>query len=191
MLGIRWFWCSVMWPENLAATRSDVGIRRPMRISGRRVHLCFQESNLLYFHLDFKLPQLFPSIYSPKPMYIGLKAGKYHGRMISPSDQFLVCKHPKVKKKKKKKMLPLTDTRTASLPLFFGPKFERQVPFESELQRIWPGSQTKSEKYFSATAGDFASVLTPNLQPQASSEEKNNNWRSLCHCASITKFALS
>lgn len=99
MLGIRWFWCSVMWPENLAATRSDVGIRRPMRISGRRVHLCFQESNLLYFHLDFKLPQLFPSIYSPKPMYIGLKAGKYHGRMISPSDQFLVCKHPKVKKK--------------------------------------------------------------------------------------------
>lgn len=121
MLGIRWFWCSVMWAKveriwNLAATRSDVGIRRPMRIPGRRVQLCFQKFNWLYFQLDFKLPKFFPYINSPKPLvlcreslsqHIGPKAGKYPGWISSPSDHCLVCKHPKVKKRDKNSISPV------------------------------------------------------------------------------------
>lgn len=98
---------------------SDIGIRRPMRIPGRRVQLCFQKSNWLYFQLDFKLPQFFPSIHpfsisihlvlcrESLSQHIGPKAGKYPGWMASPSDHFLVCKHPKVKKKDKNSISPV------------------------------------------------------------------------------------
>jgi len=48
------------------------------------------------------------------------------------------------------------------------------------------GSQTKSEKYVSATAGDFASVLTPNtmsnLKPLPKKKKKTKSEESLSLC---------
>lgn len=106
-----------------------------------------------------------------------------------PPKCFLVCKHPNIKKN----VTVTTDPRTASSHCSSNLSQRDKCPLNQNYGR---GAKQSLRKYLSATAGDCASVITPNtLCPTSSLFRRKNvkkkTWRRLCRCASITKFALS